>query len=65
MNNLDMDLKTASGLFERYITDSMTKLHSRESEVFMRALARRFGENEDDWGIIGLLHDIDWDLTKK
>lgn len=59
-----MDLKTARGLFAQYITDPMTKLHSRETEVFMRALARRFGENEDDWGIIGLLHDIDWDLTK-
>ncbi len=31
----------------------------------MRALARYFGEDEEEWGIIGLLHDIDWDLTKE
>lgn len=30
----------------------------------MRALAERLGENPEEWGIIGLLHDIDWDLTK-
>ena len=25
----------------------------------MRSLARRFGENEEEWGLAGLLHDID------
>ncbi len=64
MNELGIDYQQAQGLVEKYITDSITKLHLRESEVFMRALAKRFGENEEQWGIIGLLHDIDWDLTK-
>ena len=27
----------------------------------MRALARRFGEDEHTWGLAGLLHDIDYD----
>ena len=48
----------------QYISDPITKMHLRESEVFMRSLAKKFGENEDEWGIIGLLHDIDWDITK-
>ena len=30
----------------------------------MRAVAKRLGADEEKWGIIGLLHDIDWDLTK-
>lgn len=51
-------------MFGRYVSDPMTKLHLRETEVFMRALAKKFGENEEVWGIIGLLHDIDWDLAK-
>lgn len=38
--------------------------HYLESEAIMKALAGRFGEDEDYWGMIGLLHDIDWSLTK-
>jgi putative nucleotidyltransferase with HDIG domain len=30
----------------------------------MRALARRFGEDEEEWGLAGLLHDIDMELTE-
>ena len=59
-----IDYKKAKELLGEYAKDEITKLHSRESEVIMKALAKRFGENEEEWGIIGLLHDIDWDLTK-
>lgn len=48
-------------LFNRYLkTDSLRK-HSRETEVIMRHLARHFQEDEDFWGITGLLHDLDMD----
>ena len=30
----------------------------------MRALARRFNEDEEKWGLAGLLHDIDYEKTK-
>jgi putative nucleotidyltransferase with HDIG domain len=38
--------------------------HYLESEVIMRALAKRFGQDEDYWGMLGLLHDVDWSVTK-
>jgi len=38
--------------------------HYLESEAIMRALAERFGEDVEYWGMIGLLHDVDWALTR-
>ncbi|RYD07173.1 phosphohydrolase [Desulforamulus aquiferis] len=34
------------------------------AEVVMRRLAKHFGEDEEKWGLAGLLHDIDYDQTK-
>jgi putative nucleotidyltransferase with HDIG domain len=36
--------------------------HMLATEAIMRALAKRFNENEDEWGMAGLLHDIDLEL---
>lgn len=65
MESLGLNYEQALALVDKFITEPFTRLHSRETEVIMRALARRFGEDEEQWGIIGLLHDIDWDLTKE
>lgn len=54
----------AKKLLDEYIKAPITKMHCLESEAIMRSLARHFGEDEEVWGVIGLLHDIDWELTK-
>jgi len=56
--------RQAKRLVAENIRDIHTLYHSRETEAVMRALAKHFNANEEEWGIIGLLHDIDWELTK-
>ena len=38
--------------------------HYLETEAIMRSLAKKFEEDIDYWGMIGLLHDVDWALTR-
>jgi len=39
-------------------------LHCLASERVMQALAKYFNEDEQKWGIAGLLHDIDVEITQ-
>jgi len=64
MEDLGITKEQADELVEQYIKEPMTKLHLLESEAIMRGLAKYLNEDQEKWGIIGLLHDIDWDLTK-
>jgi len=41
-------------------TDSLIK-HALAVEAVMRHFARLFGEDEGKWGVIGLVHDLDWE----
>ncbi len=38
--------------------------HCYAVEAVMRALAKHFKEDEEKWGIVGLLHDADYEKTK-
>ena len=49
---------------ETNVEDPNLIKHMLATEAIMRALAERFGENEEEWGFTGLLHDIDVELTE-
>jgi putative nucleotidyltransferase with HDIG domain len=61
-----MDLrKRALELIEKYIQNQNLKKHLLATENLMRHLARKFGEDEEIWALAGLLHDLDWEITKE
>jgi len=51
-------------LLHKHISNPKMIAHCIASEAILRALAKKFNENEDVWGIAGLLHDIDVEITE-
>lgn len=51
-------------LLKNHVKSKNLVKHCLAVEVVMRALARRLGEDEELWGLAGLLHDLDYDYTK-
>lgn len=50
-------------LLEEYIKAENMRKHCYASEAVMRAIAKRLGTNEEEYGLAGLLHDIDVEIT--
>lgn len=63
--SLPISRDEAVALLRKYNSDPSDFNHYFESEAVLRALARRLGEDEEYWGMLGLLHDIDWGITKE
>ncbi|HDD66941.1 MAG TPA: HDIG domain-containing protein [Nitrososphaeria archaeon] len=59
-----MDKDEALRLVEENVSDRRIVLHMIAVSAIMRALARYLGEDEEEWGLVGLLHDIDYERTK-
>lgn len=54
----------ALDLVNQYVKQDILKKHVLASEAIMRALAKRLKRDEDMWGVVGLLHDLDYEETK-
>ena len=64
MSSLPISREQAWELVKKYNSHEQDLIHYLESEAVMRGLAEHFNEDVEYWGMLGLLHDIDWGVTK-
>src|SRR5438093_12349921 len=56
-----MNREQAWGLVQEYCQNPGLQRHMRAVEIAMQAYARKLGQDEETWGIVGLLHDFDYE----
>src|SRR3954452_16270081 len=56
-----MNRADALAIVEEYTESVSLRRHMLAVEAAMRAYARKFGEDEEKYGIVGLLHDFDYE----
>ena len=59
-----MERKEALDSVKANIENENLLKHMLATEAIMIALAKRLGEDQEEWGLTGLLHDIDMELTE-
>ena len=59
-----MDREVAVSSIQARVRNPNLVKHMLATEAIMAALARRLGQDEVEWGLTGLLHDIDVELTE-
>lgn len=60
-----MNRDEAYKLMTDMIQNPNLKKHALAVEAIMRSLAKRFNEDEQEWGMVGLLHDADYEVTNR
>ena len=54
----------ALNLVKKHISKKNILYHMLAVEAIMRSLARHFGEDEEKWGLVGLVHDVNYEKTE-
>jgi putative nucleotidyltransferase with HDIG domain len=60
---MKLDRSSAMELLHLYVKNEKMIFHCLASEAVMRGLARHLGRDEEAWGLAGLLHDLDVEVT--
>jgi putative nucleotidyltransferase with HDIG domain len=64
MPDFGMTRDEVLALMSEHVRSDVLFKHCLATEAIMRKLAERLGEDADTWGLIGLIHDLDFDETK-
>lgn len=64
MANLPITRDQALELVKKYNSSGQDLIHYLESEAVMKELAKKINEDENYWAMLGLVHDVDWGITK-
>lgn len=60
-----MTREEALELLHQNMENQNLRRHCYSVEAVMRALAKKLGGDEEKWGVVGLLHDGDYEKTKE
>ena len=60
-----LNREKALSLVKTHLKNKNLVKHSLAVEACMRAMAVRLGREEERWGLAGILHDLDYELTEK
>src|ERR1051326_6648875 len=58
---IEVNRQAAWGLLTEFTLSESLRKHAMAVEACLRAYARKFGEDEEKWGIVGLIHDFDYE----
>ncbi|HEX3275512.1 MAG TPA: HD domain-containing protein [Gemmatimonadales bacterium] len=58
---MTLDRDRALALMHEYTPSDALRKHMYAVEIAMRAMAARAGEDQDAWGLVGLVHDFDYE----
>jgi len=59
---MSISREEAYAIVKEYVESESLINHMLSVEAAMRAYARKYGEDEESWGRVGLLHDFDWEI---
>jgi putative nucleotidyltransferase with HDIG domain len=59
---MPMNRQAAWDLLCEYTKNENLRKHALAVEACLRAYARKFGEDEEKWAVVGLIHDFDYEV---